>query len=402
MTPRRRGARKSGCRICGAGRESAEFALGMNTLRLAPGDVVALTLGERRRLFEIGDLIDTEARQVKARSIDPEVFSVPLATPRLKVPPIPAALGPVAVTVMDLPALDSSAPVVLTRLAISAHPWPGSVVVWKSSDGASFEVAAVAAAPCAIGETLDDLPAGPTSRWDRGNTMRVKLYGGALASISDARVLEGDNAAAVQNADGEWEILQFANAELVDGQTWLLSRLLRGQLGSEAAMANPVAAGAPFVLLGVHMIPIALGLDALDRPMQLRIVASGRSHDDPAAVALTVAPGDTALKPPAPVHVAALRASDGIHVSWIRRTRIDGDGWGVEVPLGEEGEAYTLEILSGGSVVRRIACAISQAIYANADEVADFGAVQTTLHVRIAQLSSTVGAGYPADVILAV
>jgi hypothetical protein len=359
-------------------------------------------LSGRRRLFEVGDLIDTELRQVKARSIDPEVFSVPLLAPRLKVPAIPAALGPVAVTVLDLPALDSSAPVVLTRLAITANPWPGSVAIWQSSDGASFEVAAVAAAPCVIGETLDALPAGPTARWDRASSMRVKLHGGALASISDARVLEGGNAAAVQNADGGWEILQFANAELVDGQTWLLSRLLRGQAGSEVAMADPLPAGAPFVVLGAHMIAIAQGLDALARPMQLRIVATGRNHDDPMAVALTVTPGATALKPLAPAHVAARRAGDGVHICWIRRTRIDGDGWGVEVPLGEEVEAYVLEILSGGAVVRAIACASPQALYANADELTDFGVVQASLHVRVAQMSSTVGAGHAAEATLAV
>ncbi len=385
-----------------AGRESAEFALGIDRLALAPGDVIALTLGDRRRLFEIGDLIDTELRQVKARSIDPEVFSVPLLAPRKKVPAIPAALGPAQVTVLDLPALDASAPVVLTRLAITANPWPGSVAIWKSSDGASFEVAAVAAAPCVIGETLDALPAGPTARWDRGNSVRVKLYGGALASISDARVLEGGNAAAVRNADGDWEILQFANAELVDGQTYMLSRLLRGQAGSEVAMADPLPAGAPFVVLGAHMVPIAPGLDALARPMQLRIVASGRNHDDPVAVALTVTPGGTALKPLAPVHLAAHRAGDGIHISWVRRTRIDGDGWGVEVPLGEESEAYVVEIVSGGLVVRSIASASPQALYAGADELADFGTVQASLHVRVVQISATVGRGYAADVTLAV
>jgi hypothetical protein len=385
-----------------AGRESAEFALGIDRLALAPGDVVAVSLSGRRRLFEIGDLIDTEQRAVKARSIDPEVFSVPLLASRKKLPAIPAALGPVAVTVLDLPALDASAPVVLTRLAITANPWPGSVAVWASSDGASFEVAAVAAAPCAIGETLDDLPAGPTARWDRGNQLRVKLYSGALASIGDAKVLEGGNAAAVQNADGAWEILQFANAELVDGQTWRLSRLLRGQAGSEFAMAYPLPAGAPFVVLGAHMVPIAAGLDALARPMQLRIVASGRNHDDPAAVALTVTPGDTALLPLSPVHVAARRAGDGIHISWIRRTRIDGDGWGIEVPLGEESEAYALDILSGGAVVRTIACVTPQALYAAADELADFGTVQTSLHVRVAQISATVGAGHAAEVTLVV
>ena len=93
---------------------------------------------------------------------------------------------------------------------------------------------------------------------------------------------------------------------------------------------------------------------------------------------------------------------DGIHISWISRTRIDGDGWGIEVPLGEESEAYVLDILSGGAVVRRSHALSPQALYASADELADFGAVQTSLHVRVAQLSSTVGAGHAADVTLAV
>ena len=44
---------------------------------------------------------------------------------------------------------------------------------------------------------------------------------------------------------------------------------------------------------------------------------------------------------------------------------------------------------------------MSQAIYAAADELADFGTVQTSLHIRVAQLSATVGVGYTADVTLA-
>jgi hypothetical protein len=323
-----------------------------------------------------------------------------LSRPRLIAPAMPPALGPVAVTVLDLPALDAATPTVLTRLAIFAKPWPGSVAIWKSSDGASFEVAAVAAAPCVIGETLDDLPAGPTSRWDFGNAFRVQLYGGALASLGDARVLEGGNAAALQNAGGGWEVLQFANAELVDGNVYSLSRLLRGQLGSEAAMPALLPAGARFVLLDPHMVPIAAGLDALARPLQLRVAASALGHDDPMAVALTVTPGNTALKPLAPVHVAAARQSDGVHISWIRRTRLDGDGWGAEVPLGEDSEAYTLDILSGSTVMRTLATSTPQALYAAADELADFGAVQVSLHIRLAQLSATVGAGYPAEATL--
>lgn len=115
---------------------------------------------------------------------------------------------------------------------------------------------------------------------------------------------------------------------------------------------------------------------------------------------MTVTPGATALRPLAPVHVKAVRQGDGIHLSWIRRTRIDGDSWAAEVPLGEGAEAYALDILSGTAVVRSMTCTSPAALYANADELADFGAPQTSLHVRVAQLSSTVGAGVPTELTL--
>jgi hypothetical protein len=280
-----------------AGRESAAFSLGPQCLSLTPGDVIAVTINARRRLFEIDATVDAEARQVTARSIDPEVFSVPLSTPRQTSPAIPAALGPVQAAVLDLPTIDSSQPPILTRLAVFASPWPTSVTVWTSPDGASFQPAAIAPAPATSGETLDPLPAGPAGRWDRGNAFRIRLYGGALASVSDARVLAGANAAAVQNPDGDWEILQFASAELVDAGTYRVSRLLRGQAGSEYAIADVLPAGAPFVLLDTRLAPVARGLNALGRPILMRLAAAGRNHDDPTAVALTVTPLATALLP---------------------------------------------------------------------------------------------------------
>ncbi|WP_441227872.1 baseplate multidomain protein megatron [Tardiphaga sp. 20_F10_N6_6] len=383
-----------------AGRERAEFAVGMSALALAPGDVIALTLNEGRRLFEISGLVDTQARQVTARSIDPDVFAVPLLAPEIKLPPVPAALGPVQALALNLPVIDGANADVLTRLAVFANPWPGSVVIWQSKDGASFQVAAVAATPAVIGETLDALPAGPTARWDNASTCHVKLHGGALASLSDARVLGGSNSAAVRNPDGDWEIIQFANAELVEANTYKLSRLLRGQAGSESAMAALLPVGAPFVVLDRSLVPIARGIDALERPLSLRVVGNGRSHDDASAVALTLTPDRSALLALAPVHVKAVRKPDGIQISWIRRTRLDGDGWNAEVPLGEDGEAYRLEILSGSTVVRSIACTTSQALYAVADEVADFGAPQPSLHLRVAQLSGTVGAGHATEGII--
>ncbi len=385
-----------------AGRESAEFSLGQRRLALAPGDVVALTLNGRRRLLEISDIVDTEARKISARSIDPEVFALPLAAPRQPVVTLPDASGPPQALLLDLPVWDASTPPVLTRLAVACDPWPGSLTVWRSVDGASFQPAAVAAAPAIIGETLDELPRGPASRWDHANSVRVRLSGGALSSVSDARLFDGANAAALLNPEGAWEIVQFAHAELVAERTYRLSRLLRGQAGSEYAIADLLPTGAPFVLLDGQLLPLARGGDALERAVMLRIAASHRSHDDPMALTLTMMPGPAALRPLSPVHLRAARGDDGVRVTWIRRTRVNGDGWSGEVPLGEDSEAYTLDILADGDVVRRLHATTPQALYSAADELADFGAPQSALHVRVAQWSSTVGAGFPADLILTV
>jgi len=379
-----------------AGRESLACGLGMRHLALTPGDVVAVTLGGRRRLFEIDALVDTQSRQVTARSIEPDVFAVPLLPPRRTPAIMPRALGPPLAWSLDLPSLDATQPPILTWLAVFANPWPGSMTVWRSADGAGYRPMLAAAAPATMGETLDPLPRGAPACWNAAG-FRVRLYGGALTSASDAGVLDGGNAAAVRNPDGAWEIIQFAQAELIDGNVYRLSRLLRGQAGSEHAITDTLDAGAPFVVLDRNLVPLARGLDALDRSLDLRIAAANRNHDDIAAVDLVVTPGATALRSLAPAHLRAVRRSDGIHLSWMRRTRIDGDSWNAEVPLGEDSEAYRLEILSGTSVVRSIACDSASALYANADELADFGAAQHSLRVRVAQLSGTVGAGFPTE-----
>lgn len=378
-----------------AGRESASFALPPSRLALSLGDVAGLTVNGRRRLVEIQEIVDAEHRAVTARSIDPEVFDLALSAPRRRVPAAPAALGPVHALALDLPALTSAQPTVLARLAVFADPWPGPVAVWASNDGLSYSRAAMALAPSIVGETLDELPAGPTARWHHAS-FRVKLYGGALASVSDSSLFAGANAAAVPRADGAWEVIQFAGAELVGERTYSLSRLLRGQAGSEWAMGAPLAAGAPFVLLDDHVVPIARGLDALERTMQLRVVAAGRDHGDATALSLTAMPRATALRPLAPVHVKARRGADGVTFSWVRRTRVDGDSWTGEVPVGEDGERYALDIMSGTGVVRTLTASAPTALYAAADEIADFGTAQTSLAVRVAQVSATVGRGFAA------
>ena len=384
-----------------AGREAAAFALPPSRLALSAGDTIGLTVNGRRRLVELQEVADTESRAIKARSIDPEVFDLALAPPALRPPALPPAIGPVHALVLDLPTIVAQTPPVLSRLAMFADPWPNAVAVWESNDGLSYARAGLALAPTAMGETLDDLAVGPTARWHNAS-FRVQLYGGALASVTDEALFPGANAAAVARADGAWEVIQFANAELVGEDTYLLSRLLRGQAGSEWAMASPLPAGSPFVLLDANLVTIASGLDALERTLQLRVVAAGRDIGDATALALTATPQATALKPLSPVHVKAKRDAGGVTLTWIRRTRIDGDTWVGEVPLGEDSEQYVVDILDGADVVRTLSVTTPTALYAAADELADFGAAQTSLSIRVTQVSATIGRGFAAETTLAV
>lgn len=376
-----------------AGRESFEFSLGASKIALTPGDIVTLDVRGRARLVEITGIVDAEARAVSARSIDPEIFSVPARVPRSGSVAVPAAFGPPFVIALDIPQIDSEAEPALQLFAVQASPWPGAEAIWRASGG-SFERIALASVPAIVGKILDPLPAGPASRWDYKNEFRVQLATGALSASDDLKMLGGANVAAIRRADGAWEVLQFGAAELVGENTYRLSRLLRGQLGTEWAMGDPVPEDSPFVLLDSSLVAVARGTDLLGRGFDYRVGAANVDIGSGNMTALSASVGATALMPWSPAHVRGKRNEDGILLSWIRRTRRGGDNWDtVEVPLGEDTEAYRVEILSGGSIIRTLETATPQTLYPSADELADFGAAQTELNIRVAQLSSLVGAG---------
>ena len=214
-------------------------------------------------------------------------------------------------------------------------------------------------------------------------------------------MLSGANTAAVQRPDGAWEILQFANAVLVGERTYLLSRLLRGELGSERAIGAPLAAGAPFVLLDRSIVPLARGLDMIGRRMRFRVVAASRDHGDPSAVEIVLRPPTLAFQPLAPVHLKARRETGGVRFSWRPRRRgLAGVSFAARSDLGEASEAYELEILSGVSVVRTLSATAPSALYAASDESLDFGSAQSSLEVRLYQISAAVGRGQPATATL--
>ncbi len=229
----------------------------------------------------------------------------------------------------------------------------------------------------------------------------MKLHAGALASTTRSALLAGANAAAIQATDGEWEVIQFETATLVAPSTYVLTALLRGQAGTERAMRGAIPAGAPFVLLDGALATIPITRDDIGLPLNWRYGPANLDLGDAAYRTTTHAFRGLGLRPLSPVHVKATRSAGDIHLSWIRRTRIGGDSWAsAGVPLAEDAEAYEVDILSGDAVVRTIAAAEPAATYSAAEQVADFGAPQSSVRVRIAQMSAAFGRGSTREAVV--
>ena len=117
---------------------------------------------------------------------------------------------------------------------------------------------------------------------------------------------------------------------------------------------------------------------------------------DGAYASVETTPTNKALLPFAPVRPRASATPAGIHISFLRRGRIDSDAWEpVEIPLGEESENYLVDVARSVGGPRRIAASTTSCLYPSSDIAADFGATPTTLDLTIRQVSASVGPGYP-------
>lgn len=356
---------------------------------------MTLALGGREARYRLTAITDAGAREAAGIASEASLFGAAAAPERGTGSEPAPSWGTPLVVFMDLPLLTGEETPYAPRVAVAADPWPGGVAIYKDA-GAGFTLDRVVTREAAVGRTLTALMPGPTARWDEANAFTVELASGLMASADALAVLAGANRAALETPDGAWEVIQFRDALLTGENTYLLSGLLRGLAGTEAAMRAPLAAGARFVLLDDAVRE--LGLSEAERGLA-RDWAYGPAplpYDDESYAAVTRSFEGVGLRPLSPVHIRAVRGADGaVNLNWIRRTRKGGDSWqGLDVPLAEEEEAYEVEIRDGDTVKRVIAAALPAASYTAASQIADFGSADFTgLDVTIYQLSRSAGRG---------
>jgi hypothetical protein len=202
---------------------------------------------------------------------------------------------------------------------------------------------------------------------------------------------------------------QAGAAELLAPGRYRLTRLLRGQRGTEGAMGNPASADARVVVLDDSLATLPIAEADLGLPWNWRIGPASRPVSDETYVAQTFTPEGVGLRPFSVAHVEqpwrTPRSPGDLTIRWMRRSRaLAAENWGgIEVPLAEELEAYEVEILDGATVKRNLSATTTSTTYTAAQQTADWGAPLgpgDNLTVRIYQLSALVGRGAPKTVTL--
>ncbi|MBR9838580.1 MAG: host specificity protein [Rhodobacteraceae bacterium] len=371
-------------------RESLRFALPPSRMDIAAGDVVSLPSKAGRVLARI-DSVEIGTQQiVDAVRIEPDVYlpsDFPDDSPTLRgfVPAVE-----VLPLFLDLPLMTGDETEHAPHLALTADPWPGTVAVYDAGSDEGYVLNEIIAARAAIGVTETALYAAPAGLVDQGDALQVRMLSGALQSIDDATLLSGGNLVAIgDGSPGNWEILQFRDAQMLSERTWLLKHRLRGQFGSDGLMPAVWPPGSWLVALDGTPQQIALAAALRRQQRHYRIGPARRGYDDPSYVHEVHAFDGNGLRPYRPAHLRAVPQGSGLALSWVRRTRIDGDDWDLaEVPLGEDLESYAVRVVQDGSVLREAQVSQPSWTYTPAQD-----GLSGAYAIEVAQISARYGPG---------
>jgi hypothetical protein len=293
--------------------------------------------------------------------------------------------------------------------AAHAKPWPGEIAIYRSASTDGFALLTTFGTRARMGVLAADFFAGPVSRFDLGNALVVDLYSGTLESVTDITLLGGANALAVETGAGQWEVVQAGNAELIAPARYRLTRLLRGQRGTEGAIVSTVPTGARVVVLDTAVASLPISEADLGLPWNWRIGPASKPVSDETFVAVAFTPEGAGLRPFSVAHVEqpwrTARSPGDLTIRWTRRSRsLAADTWGAgDVPLAEDNETYEVDILDGATRKRTLQVATSSALYTAAQQTADWGAPLgpgQSFAIRIYQLSALIGRGAGRSVTL--
>lgn len=243
--------------------------------------------------------------------------------------------------------------------------------------------------PATVGVLTEAVGRGVVGRWDEANAIMVRVEGRAPESLTAGGVLGGGNAVAVETAAG-WEVVQYRRAELVGGEVWRLSGLLRGQQGSEEATAAGGVVGAVVVFLERDMARADVAPGERGLPRVWRAGPAGAAPGGAGFSEVDFSWTGRAARPWRPAHLRVAVEDGGRRLSWTPRVRVNGEGWEAE-PVEVDPRRFRVRVLDGAAEKGVWEVEGLEAVYAAAQMAADWpGGLGEGARIGVAQW----GAGY--------
>lgn len=372
-------------------RDSAKFGLSQKYLHLDVADLIQFN-GDSFK-YQIVSSAQGLYRECEGSGIDFFEDSVPVLEDVITPQKIEIAGGKPYPVFMNLPLHQNTlSPQPFIYVALSAKPWRHNYAIQSSPTDEGYSLRETVNQPSSVFELIAPLQVGPVGRWDYKNKIHIKTVGEILQSVEEILLFSGENTLAVETREGDWEIVQFLNAELVGENEWLLSSLLRGQLGTDFETLQGADIGANVVLVDASITKIDMLQYEVGLPLNWLVGAastpvSNKTHEK----AIFSCAGINA-RPLRPVHGKHTEALSGdIILNWIRRSRMNADTWEVPLtPLDEQNERYQVLVLNSfNEVIRQAEVSQASFLYTNEFRTADFGQTQSSVTFHISQLSDT-------------
>jgi hypothetical protein len=377
-------------------RNTTKFSTSRKYDYIDPTDVVQITKSNgvsynliiTKRTEKLGGVIDFEGV-----ADDPSIYTQTAAASVSSVAVVTTVSsdGNTHVELLDIPLLNDADDDAGFYTAADGYSsgWTGGALV-KSTDNISYntvETFPIGAVLGTVTSVLGNFTGGNV--FDETNTVTVVVDSGTLASVQYIDVLNGQNGCVIGN-----EVMQFRTATLTAANTYVLSGLLRGRVGTEQYISGHTS-GQRFVFLSTATTQrLSSSLTEVGLVRYYKGVSNNQLFS--AATLITFTNTAVGLKPLSPVGIGGGRdASGNLTINWTRRTRIGGS-WSnnTDVPLGESTESYSIDIMSGKTVKRTLTSTTPTVAYTSAMQVTDFGANQATITVNIYQISASVGRGF--------
>lgn len=381
-------------------RQEYTFTTDYYHLDLEPGDVITIPLDigitTNIRIISINETTDGLLEITGVRS-DYNSHTYAVSGVTITAPPsqtnVINDIGYSQAMYLEVPPLNSGDTTPRLYAAIHGYGragWPGANLYRSVDGGANYSYELTSYGTPTLGQVTGTVPTGTTSGFDTSTTITVTLKQGTLISSTDSAVQNGENRCMVGQ-----EMIGFVNATLTAPNTYQLTRLLRGQQGTDYHVGTHQS-GELFVLINDQLTVIEIPKNEIGKTYKYKCVTIGSdiskvTSEDISSYACNLRPWQLLTK-------SAVKQPNGDWlITWTERPKFSASVRDFsQIQHDFDWGGFGVTILGPGDIEKRKQLTgESQFLYTVAMQTTDFGSAQTTLKVTLTQFSTIVGAGYP-------